>query len=216
MGEIFNLDNKFFQAIGKLVDCVGLSVLWLLCCIPVVTAGAATTALYYAVNKVIRHGRSYVWREYWHAFRSNFKQSTIVWLITLAITLFLAWDCYIMYQYALAGQGIGRLYIVFIVLIALFVMWANYLFPYIARFENTTKAIFKNALYISVANLPKTIIMLVILLATLLLTYLAPYAIMILPAGYMFVINLLMEKIFRKYMTEEDIAAEEERNADSY
>ena len=40
MGQIFNMDNKFFQFLNKAVDCVGLSVLWLLCCVPVVTAGA--------------------------------------------------------------------------------------------------------------------------------------------------------------------------------
>ena len=70
MGDIFNLDNKFFQTLGKGVDCVCLSLLWMICCIPLafgiyvayvskaiilalpciilaVPAGIATTALYY-------------------------------------------------------------------------------------------------------------------------------------------------------------------------
>ena len=78
MGDFFNLDNKFFQGLSNVVDCVILSVLWEFCCIPMATtfflawqsasvfgwilcwltsflAGPATTALYYAVNKVIRH-----------------------------------------------------------------------------------------------------------------------------------------------------------------
>ncbi|MGN0141498.1 MAG: YesL family protein [Roseburia sp.] len=216
MGDFFNMDNKFFQVIGKLVDCVGLSVLWLFCCIPVLTAGPATTALYYTVNKVIRHGRSYVWREYWHAFRSSFKQSFCVGLVVLALGAFFSWDCYIMYQYALAGEGIGRLYIVFIVMIVLLLMWVNYLFPYIARFENGTKAILKNAIYMAVANIPTTILAFVLLLGVALLVYLAPYALMILPAGYMFVLNFMMERVFRKYMSPEDLAAEDERNAESF
>ena len=107
MGEIFNLDNKFFQAVGKLVDCVWLSLLWMLFSIPVFTVGAATTALYYSVNKSIRHGRGYAGREFWEGFRSNFKQATVIWLICIAMMAFIGSDCYIMYQYALEGERSG-------------------------------------------------------------------------------------------------------------
>ena len=39
MGDIFNLDNKFFQTLGKGVDCVCLSLLWMICCIPLALCG---------------------------------------------------------------------------------------------------------------------------------------------------------------------------------
>lgn len=160
MGDFFNLDNKFFQGLSKVVDCVILSVLWVFCCIPMATtfflawqsasvfgwilcwltsflAGPATTALYYAVNKVIRHGRSYLWKEYWYAFKSNFKQAALAALILTGVVLFLGLDCYIMYQFAAQGQKSGVLYVVFLVLIVLVVMLAVYLFAYMARFENS-------------------------------------------------------------------------------
>lgn len=82
MGDFFNVDNKFFQGLGKIIDVICLSAFWFFLCIPIVTAGAATTALYYTVNKVIRNNRSYIGREFWHAFKTNFRQSTIVWLIS--------------------------------------------------------------------------------------------------------------------------------------
>lgn len=47
----FNWDNIVFQMLGKLVDCVWVSILWVICCIPVFTIGASTTALYYTVHK---------------------------------------------------------------------------------------------------------------------------------------------------------------------
>ena len=53
MGDFFNVDNKFFQGLGKIIDVICLSAFWFFLCIPIVTAGAATTALYYTVNKVI-------------------------------------------------------------------------------------------------------------------------------------------------------------------
>lgn len=216
MGELFNLDNKFFQGINKIVDCVCLSFLWVLLCIPVVTAGAATTALYYTVNKVIRNNRSYIWKEFWHAFRTNFKQSTLVWLIVIFIYAIMGIDCYIMFQYAKAGVSYGSLYIVFAVLMLIVTMWANYLFPYMARFENTLKAVLKNCVIMALLNLGKSVVLLVLFLAALVVTYVFFPAIMILPAVYMLLANFILEKVFVKYMTPEDIEAEKERNEEFF
>lgn len=216
MGELFNLDNKFFQGINKIIDCVCLSFLWLLLCIPVVTAGAATTALYYTVNKVIRNNRSYIWKEFWHAFRTNFKQSTLVWLILIFIYAIMGIDCYIMFQFAKAGVSYGSLYIVFAMLMLIVTMWANYLFPYMARFENTLKAVLKNCVIMALLNLGKSLVLLVLFLAALVVTYVFFPAIMILPAVYMLLANFILEKVFVKYMTPEDIEAEKERNEEFF
>lgn len=216
MGELFNLDNKFFQGINKIIDCVCLSFLWLLLCIPVVTAGAATTALYYTVNKVIRNNRSYIWKEFWHAFRTNFKQSTLVWLILIFIYAIMGIDCYIMFQFAKAGVSYGSLYIVFAMLMLIVTMWANYLFPYMARFENTLKAVLKNCVIMALLNLGKSFVLLVLLLVALVVAYIFFPAIMILPAVYMLLANLILEKVFVKYMKPEDIEAEKERNEEFF
>lgn len=216
MGDFFNFDNKLFQGLGKLVDCVALSMMWLAACIPIFTVGAATTALYYTVNKVIRHGRGYVWQEFWHAFRSNFKQATVIWLICLLLMAFMGGDCYIMLQYAKAGEPIGSLYVVFAIFLVLLFVWQGYLFPYIARFEIGTKQAFKNSALIAVANLPWSLLLLVLIAAVCFIAWLLPLAAMILPGVYMLIANLILERVFRKYMTEEDIAAEEERNQEFY
>ena len=50
----FNYDNPVWRFIGKLGDLVLLNLLWLVCCIPVFTAGAATTAVYYVTLKLVR------------------------------------------------------------------------------------------------------------------------------------------------------------------
>ena len=60
----FNWDNIVFQMLGKLVDCVWVSILWVICCIPVFTIGASTTALYYTVHKSIRGDRGYTTRTF--------------------------------------------------------------------------------------------------------------------------------------------------------
>ena len=216
MGEFFNLDNKFFQGMGKIIDCICLSMLWLLLCVPVVTAGASTTALYYTVNKVIKNNRGYMAGEFFHAFKSNFKQSTVVWLILLFLYALMGFDCYIMYQYAKAGISYGSIYIVFAVLMIFAAMWAIYLFPYMARFENTTKAVLKNAALIALGNLWKTLLLFVIFVAALFAAYIFPPAVFFVPAVYMLLANFILEKVFQKYMTPEDIEAEKERNMEYY
>lgn len=235
MGEFFNLDNKFFQGLGKVIDCVVLNVLWLVCCAPTAflfymawesgvvlfwllcwltfsLAGTATTAFYYTINKVIRHGRGYVWKEYWHAFRSNFKQSAVAALIFAGLGLFMGLDSYIMYEFAEAGEVNGAFYLIFVIFIALILMWAMYAFAYMARFENTTKQVLKNAGLIALANLPWTLLLFVLLLVAVFLVWLIPFLLILVPAAYMLIANVILEKIFVKYMSEEDIAVEQERN----
>lgn len=216
MNEIFNLNNKFFQGFNKVIDCLALSVLWFIFSIPIVTSGAATTALYYTINKVIRNGRGYVWQEFWHAFRENFKQSTVVWLILLVVGCIMSVDIYIMFQFAKAGEKAGMFYIVFVVLLAFELMWGIYIFPYIARFENATKVLLKNTALIAIGNLLKTLLMFAILAVSVFLVYLLPVTLVLIPGLYMLLINMIIEKIFRKYMSKEDIEAEEERNREYF
>ena len=214
MADFFNYDNKVTQALGKLFDLFYVSMLWILACIPIVTIGAATTALYYTVNKVVRHTRGYVWKDFWGAFRSNFKQSTIVWLIVLAASALMIFDTYVMWHVAAAGQSYGKIYLFFTVVEMFVIMWAIYLFSYIARFENTTKAILKNAAIIAFANLPRTLLAFVILVLGALGIYLFTYFIVILPGVCAWLMSYPLEKVFRKYMSEEERKAEDERNGE--
>lgn len=214
MGDFFNYDNKIMQALSKLFDVCYVSVLWVLACLPIFTIGAATTALYYTVNKVVRHSRGYVWKDFWGAFRSNFKQSTIVWLVVMAASALMVFDTYVMWKVAAAGQSIGKIYLFFTVVEIFVIMWAIYLFAYIARFENTTKAIMKNAAIIAFANLPRTLLMFVILAIGVLGIYLINYLIIAIPGICAWLMSYPLETIFRKYMSEEERKAEDERNGE--
>lgn len=239
MGEFLNLDNKFFQTLGKGVDCVCLSLLWLICAIPLafgiymavslkavilllpcivlaVPAGIATTALYYSVNKTIRHSRGYLWSSFWHSFRTNMKQGALVTLIVAAAAVLVSLDGYIMYQFAKAGQKTGVLYVMFFVLALVIAAWALYVFSYMARFENTTKMILKNSALMAIGNLPKTFLALVIFLVCCIGTYLFPVIAVISPALITLVLNFILESVFTRYMSEEDLEAENERNQEFY
>ena len=79
--DIFNPENLVFRMLSKGVDFVGLSLLWLLLCIPIVTIGPATAALYYTVVKVFRQKKEDAFRTYLKAFQENLKQGILVTLV---------------------------------------------------------------------------------------------------------------------------------------
>ncbi|MFP3154383.1 YesL family protein [Lachnospiraceae bacterium ZAX-1] len=212
MDRFFNLDNGIFRGLNKLVDCICLSLLFIVSCIPIFTIGAAYTALYYTVHKVIRNDRGYVWKTYAGAFKSNFKQATFMWLVMLFFGLVLYVDTRILISMANAGQAIGKVYVLFPLLIVFEILWALYIFPYTARFENTKKYIMKNAGLMAILHLPKTFLSLILAVATGLVVFIVPLSLVIVPTLFAWIESMIMESVFRKYMTEEDKIAEDEMN----
>lgn len=212
MGRFFNYDNGIMSALAKLADCMILAFLWAGCSIPIFTIGASTTALYYAVNKSVRHNRGYAWKEFLTAFKSNFKQSTVVWLMILALYILGAVDCYIL---SMMGEAISFSNILMGIIIALMIlvtMWVIYLFPYMARFESERKVVMKNSALIAIANIFWTILLLVIFVVAVVLFLLLPMIGLFIPVIYMVLANLILERIFRKYMSVEDLREEAERD----
>lgn len=206
----FNFDNVVFRALGKMVDCMVVSFLWFLFSLPIFTIGASTTALYYTVHKSIRRSRGYIYSGFWHAFKTNFKQSTIMWLIMMVIYGVLYFDAYVMNAFLMNGETIGYLFYLFLILFVLVLVWSFYVFAYTARFENTKLAIFKNCAVIGLVNFPSSLLVLVTVVVSAFLIYLIPILLFLVPACSFISLDLILERVFRKYMSPEDLAAEEE------
>lgn len=216
MDKIFGYDSPIIQTINKIVDCVIVSILWVLFSIPIITFGASTTAFYYTVNKVIRHHRSHVFREFWGSFKSTFKQSTIVWLILLVLYYVLVVDCYFVYLKAVEGTVSIYFMVPFAITLVLVLIWSIYVFGTIARFQNDLKTIMKNSAFLVIRHLLRSILLVVVLAAAVLVFMFVPISVVILPTVCMFLITVILESIFQRYMTEEDLAAEAERNQTYY
>lgn len=214
--NFFSENNKVIAGINKIIDCVWLSILWFLCSIPIITIGASTTALYYTMNKVIRNDRGYVAPEFFSCFRRNFKHATVIWILFLALYIFLGYDYLIMKQAMSLGEKTGYLYHAFLIFIVLLTLWGLYIFPYIARFENTIKETLRNSLYIAVCNIHWTILLAVLFIAAFVLIYMFSPVLVVMPSLYHLFKNLIIEHVFKKYMSPEDIEAEKERNQTYY
>lgn len=197
---VFSYDGVIGRAINRIFDCVCLSFLWIVFSIPVITMGAASTALYYTVNKVFREEEGGLLKSFWRSFKSNFLQTFPVWLVFLVVYIVFLMNGY--YGYAFFANDVmpGGILIVLIVVAAILLTWSGYIFPYIARFENTTRETLKNCAYLMVRHLPWSLALLAILLGSMVLFFLVPFGLAFAPAVWGWTSNLVLERIFAKYI----------------
>ncbi|MCI8796374.1 MAG: YesL family protein [Dorea sp.] len=168
MSNLFNMDGPVLQFINKIVYSVYLNILWFLCCIPVITAGASTTALFYVTLKIAKNEEGNITKAFFRSFRENLRQSTLIWLILLALGIILSVDGYVLYHMRFENVFWTLCTAVFCVAAAAYAIVLMYIFPLLARFDNTVGAMFKNALFIGVRFLFCTVLMAVIYFVMLL------------------------------------------------
>lgn len=162
MNKLFDIDGPVMHLMTKITYCLYLNILWFLCCLPIVTAGASTTALFYVSLKIAKNEEGRITSAFFHSFRKNFKQATVIWLILLIIGIVLGIDGYVFYHMRFHNVfwTIGTA--VFFVALAAYLIIMMYIFPLLSRFENTTRAMFKNALMIGMRFLFCTALMAII------------------------------------------------------
>ena len=210
MSNIFSYDNKFFSAISKIVDAICVSGLWLLFSIPIFTIGASTTALYDTVHKSFVREHGYIWETFWESFKNNFKQATKLWGVFFVIYAVLAVDIDVMFYALKANSPIGSMFYFFLIMAMFAFVWTIYTFAYCARFELNTKGILKNGGLLAIANLPWSFLILLILLVGIIVVYIVPITLLVMPVGVTSLFNVILEKVFRKIMSPEDLKAAKE------
>lgn len=198
MGGLFRYDGFLFQLISKIVDGIWLGILWIVFSIPIITIGASTTALYYAVHKTIRLDEGKVTAEFWGAFKRNFKQATHVWLILILLYAFLIIDCHLAFTFYTLGAVPKGIAIGFVVCIGIVIMWTSYMFPLVARFENKTSRVFANSMHLLIQNIFKSVVLLALFLIVAYLSLAFPELILVTPVCYMWLSSSMIEKIFEK------------------
>ena len=213
----FNLmDNVVTRALSKICDMVFLNVLWVICSIPIVTIGASTTALYTVMLKLVRNEEGYIFRSFFRAFKENFKQSTLIWLIIAAFSV--VW--WVDFRIAgMMGAGVGEvLRIIFLIVAFLLLSVTIYVFPLTARYENKISATLKNALILTIAKLPYTLLMVAVVVVAVLASLWNTMMLMIaLPLWFLFMVSLiawinsyLLRRVFTVFeQNEDDIEAGE-------
>lgn len=169
MGGLFHPDSRLVRLMMLVTNLVCLNLLWIIGCIPVITAGASTTAMYSVIFAYITGKDDAVLKPFWRAFRENFKQVTPIWLMHLLVA---------------AGLGAGVFYmtlgvetgvkVIFGIVLFIYVAAASYCYPLFARFNTTWKAALFNSFALTFRHLLTSASIVIINMLPLALVLIAP------------------------------------------
>ncbi|MCR5419947.1 MAG: YesL family protein [Lachnospiraceae bacterium] len=220
MGKWFNLDSPFVQFMNKVADLMWLNILFVLCCIPLITIGNSITSMYYVTLKMVKNEESYITKSFFKSFKQNFVQAVIIWLIFIIAGGVIFVD----YRIISGQMGINLvsgtlksvMQVLFIALFIFYVFTFTFVFPLLSKFDNTIKNTIKNALYMSIRHFPVTLACIALFIIMLLLLYYIPVmsvlSLLLLFSLFAYISSLMFVRVFEIYIpkdSSEDTQAEE-------
>lgn len=204
LNSIFNYDNVFFRFLGKIADLFVMNLIFLLCCIPVFTIGASLTALYAGMYRMVKDEEGSYVRQFFHDFKINFKKSTVIWLLLVVVTGVLYLDYRFWIQ--LGSNFMKILGIVMLAILLTVVLCITWIFPLLAKFENTVKNTLKNSFLFAIRYLPKTFLLVAIAVLHFGIFYFVPggfiFPIIIGFSAMTYLQSIFIRKVFTSYLEE--------------
>ena len=155
--KLFNYDSPFWSFLNKIADLVLLNVLWLVFCIPIITIGASTAAMYRVTLNMHRGEGGGVIRTFWNAFKQNIKPGTLIFLVLLVPLVLVIYEAWL-YLSGAISQSLA-MGVVFLFPSLLMALVTTYVYPRVAQFDNKLLATLKNACLLAIANLPCSLLM---------------------------------------------------------
>ena len=200
---IFDPNNGFFRTLSRCVDVVGLSLIWFFLCLPVVTIGPATAALYRTVVAVMYEQSDEVFSRYFRSFRENLKVGIPAGILAVVLGIVLFFGFEIMYAHR--GGGIEALtYAIYYIAMILPLGTACYLFPLLGRFTFTVRGLYVTALQLALAHLPTTLVVVAVTGASMIFMSRKLWAIFFVPYLMSVIVAVFLERVFRKHMPGDD------------
>lgn len=198
MAKFFSPDSKVYLFMSRLTDVFVLNVLWLVFSLPVVTVGISTIAAYTVTLHMAEDAEGHAAKEFIEAFKKNWKQGIPMSFISLLCL----WVLWLDYQIAVTAEEHAWLYAaVAIVTAYVFIFSLMYVFPLLARYENTIAASLKNSFRISMKYFLRSLLLLFLVVLELALimwngtTQLV--GLLIGPVFIMYTVSWIAMKIFR-------------------
>jgi uncharacterized membrane protein YesL len=191
-------DGRIFRFATKVSNLFLLNILWLIFSIPIITMGAATSALYYVTLKMVKNEEGYIVKSFWNAFRENLKQGIIIELVLLVGGVILLGDIwYFLHLGNIFGYIIAA---IFSIGLSIYVLTLIFIFPLLAKYSNTVFGTLKNAVLMSLTHLPSSIAMSVLLIIMMYGFYVSVHLMIIFSvigtAGYAYFGSILFRSIF--------------------
>lgn len=153
-------ERRILYYLNYLGDLVLYNVLWLLCCIPIITIGPATTALFSVHLDLVQESGVSGAKHFLQEFLRTFRKSIQFWFMIILAHVFL-WADYVFLAYLM--QPSPDILLPVCVALRIYLGFISvYLFPLLTRKNGTTKELLSLAIKMSVSYLPKTILLFII------------------------------------------------------
>ena len=155
--KLLDPDSPIMSFLARVADLVILNVLWLLCCLPVVTAGASATAMYHVVRHLQEESISSVTRDFFRSFKSDFRQATPVYLLLLIPTAAVVMNAWIL---SAQSSDVVPVYVraIWMVSALMLTFVVSFVYPVMAYFDDTVWKTLRTAAVLAVAKLPRTVL----------------------------------------------------------
>lgn len=198
---MFKLDSPLMNFLNKVADIMILNILFIVFSIPIFTIGASFSAAYYICFKMVKNEETYILKGFWKAFKENFKQATVIWLILLAIFVLLAVDYRIIAYSGIEFAQWSRIAMVAVTVVVL--LGVVFMFPLQARFINPVKNTIKNAFLMALSHLPTAFLLVIVYALPVIVLYFIPQslpAVVLLAFGFiLYIKSVLLLRVFKKY-----------------
>ena len=201
MRDFFSLDGAFTKYGGFIADTLILSLMWVLFSIPIVTIGAATSAMFFVSTRRISDREGYITGDFWMAFKANFAKATKLWLLILLLVAILLFNIQTIEIHNTMTSLLYSAQLVFLLLIALV---SVFVFPMTARFDMKFTQVLKSSFFMSLRHIPTTLACIAMLVAMLFLVDFIIIFIIAVPGLYAMGASFLIMRIFKKYRPEMD------------
>lgn len=200
MNQLFSTDGVVYRFLTVTGNIIIATVLWLIGCIPVVTIGTSTAALYYTIVKSVRKEVGYVHAEFWRGYKLNLKKGVAATAALLALGLLLGMEMRMVLE---NGVEVSRIwYSLSGLLILLMLLVTLYLFPVMSRFDMKLGKLCMLSFVMSIRFWYITLALGAGLAAVVLAqVYLLPIPLVLLTPGlWCYASSFLVERVMKAYM----------------
>ncbi|MCR5823840.1 MAG: YesL family protein [Lachnospiraceae bacterium] len=210
--KLFDPEGLLMTSFDTVKNLIILNLLTIICSLPIVTAGAAFTALHYSVLKMVRNEEGYISKNFFKSFKENLKQGIGFSVIMLLAGAFIGAAFYATLMFE-EDPGFVKLARVLLVVMAVaYILQLTFFFPVQAKLAATLSQNMSNAFKMALSHFPMTLLMIVLNALPFVICYFFNFLI---PVLLIFGFSLpaiwdakLYDKIFKKL--EDDLNARED------
>ncbi len=204
MHDLNQNENRLLYWLAKIGDFFCLSIVWILCCLPVLTAIPASIALYDSIAHCVRGDEEGSVGRFFRTLKSELLRGLLLSVLWLGMGFLLIWGYNILRLMGQESPTIATYSLVYLCSLSVPLGILTWMIPVESRFEHSLPSLFKASAVYAIVHLPTTVMLVVLFAATAVLLYFFPVLIVLVPAITVTVQGWFIERTFQKYIPKED------------